>query len=73
MEGAMLMTGEWGFFWTQFDYFIHAKVCNATYVYNLMQKYVGLCKNAIKLMLFINSKHLLMQMYKSPTNAIPFK
>lgn len=72
MEGAMLMNGEW-FFWTQFNYFIHAKVCNATYVYRWMQKYVVLCKNAIKLMLFINSKHFLMHMYKLPTNAILFK
>lgn len=73
-DGGCHVNDWWvGFFWTQFNYFIHAKVCNATYVYNWMQKYVGLCKNAIKLMLFINSKHLLMQMYKLPTNAIPFK
>lgn len=56
-NGGCHVNDWWVFFWTQFNYFIHDKACNATYVYHCMQKYVVLCKNAIKLMLFINSKH----------------
>lgn len=72
-DGGCHVNDWWVFFWTQFNYFIHAKLCTATYVYHWMQKYVVLCKNAIKLMLFINFKHFWMHMYKLPTNAIIFK